>query len=160
MPRVERETVVAVAPEVAFDFVADPRNALRWMHNFTRFDPADSAVRGVGARVTAGGTVMGVPITTTLEVVDFERPRRLGSRTTGRLRSHSVWSFASAEGGTRVTFTGEYDLPAMLLRLVGGGLIERELEKNAEMSFGSYPSPQSRSAMPTATIRCPFRRRS
>jgi carbon monoxide dehydrogenase subunit G len=137
VPKVERSATIAVAPDVAFDFVADPTNALRWMHNFTRFEPESPARRGVGTRVTATGSVLGMPITTTLEIVELERPRRLVSRTTGRLKSLSAWEFAPAEGGTRVGFVGDYDLPAGLLRLIGGPLVQRELEKNAEMSLAN-----------------------
>jgi carbon monoxide dehydrogenase subunit G len=137
MPRVERSATIAVAPEAAFDFVADPANALRWMHNFSRFEPEDPARSGVGARVTATGSVMGMPITTTLEIVELERPRRLVSRTTGRLKSMSAWEFGPADGGTRVAFVGDYDLPAGLMRLIGGPLVQRELEKNAEMSLAN-----------------------
>src|SRR5438876_8211747 len=111
MPRVERSAAIAVEPAVAFDFVADPRNALRWMHGFTRFEPEDPGHVGVGTRVKAGGTVMGIPITTTLEVVELERPRRLVSRTSGRLKSLSTWLFAPEGAGTRVSFVGEYDVP-------------------------------------------------
>ena len=137
MPRVERSAVIGVAPEVAFDYVADASTALRWMHGFTRFDPADPSMRGVGARVNASGTVFGFPVATTLEITEFERPRRLGSRTTGRLKSTSVWEFAPADGGTLVTFRGEYDVPGGLLRMIGGSMVERELEKNAEMSLSN-----------------------
>jgi len=137
MPRVERAATIAVAPEVAFDFVADPANALRWMHNFSRFEPEIPGQRGVGARVTATGTVMGMPVTTTLEIVELERPRRLVSRTTGRLKSLSAWEFAPAAGGTLVGFVGDYDLPTGLMRLIGGPLVQRELEKNAEMSLAN-----------------------
>ena len=137
MPRVERSATIAVAPEAAFAYVADPTNALRWMHGFTRFEPSQPGVPGVGARVNASGTVFGFPVATTLEVVEYEPPKRLGSRTTGRLKSHSVWEFAPADGGTLVTFRGEYDVPSGLLRMLGGSLVDRELEKNAEMSLAN-----------------------
>jgi carbon monoxide dehydrogenase subunit G len=135
MPLVERSTTIAVPPERAFGFVADASNALRWMHNFTRFEPEGPDAYGLGARVRATGMVLGFPVATTLEIVEFDPPRRLVSRTTGRLRSHSTWEFAPAEGGTRVTFTGEYDVPGGLLRLIGGPLVQRELETNAEISL-------------------------
>ena len=137
MPRVERWATISVAPEVAFDFVADPANALRWMHNFSRFEPEEPGRRGVGTRVTATGSVMGMPVTTTLEIIELERPRRLVSRTTGRLKSVSTWQFEPAAEGTRVGFLGDYDLPTGLMRLIGGPLVQRELEKNAEMSLAN-----------------------
>jgi carbon monoxide dehydrogenase subunit G len=137
MPRVERSATVGAAPETVFAFVADPTNSLRWMHGFTKFEPVDPTKTGVGARVNASGSVFGFPVATTLEIVDFDPPKRLGSRTTGRLKSYSVWEFAPTPGGTLVTFRGEYDVPSGLLRMVGGPLIERELEKNAEMSLAN-----------------------
>lgn len=140
MPRVERSTTIAVAPEEAFEFVATAENGLRWMHNFTRFTPADPSARGVGARVHATGVVMGMPLSTTLEIIAFDPPTRLVSRTTGRLKSTSTWQFEPDAIGTRVTFVGEYDLPAALLRLIGGGLVQRELEKNAEVSLSNLKS--------------------
>lgn len=137
MPRVERAATIAVDPEVAFAYVAEPSNALRWMHGFSRFEPVDSGQRGVGARVNACGSVFGFPVATTLEIVEYEPPRRLGSRTTGRLKSYSVWEFAPAPDGTLVTFRGEYDVPGGLLRMIGGSMVERELEKNAEVSLSN-----------------------
>jgi hypothetical protein len=32
---------------------------------------------------------------------------------------------------------GDYDLPTGLMRLIGGPLVQRELEKNAEMSLAN-----------------------
>ena len=137
MPRVERSALIRTTPERAFGFVADPDNALRWMHSFSRFDPEQAGHAGLGAKVTATGTVMGIPVTTTLEVVEFDPPRRLSSRTTGRLKSYSTWQFEPADGGTRVTFLGDYDVPGALLRMIGGPLVQRELETNAEKSLSN-----------------------
>ena len=135
MPHVERSIVIAVTPAIAFDFVADYRNALKWMHNFTRFEPETPDTYGLGARVTVTGTAMGIPMTTTMEISAFERPNRLSSRTTGKLTTESTWKFAPEGTGTRATFVGKYDLPGGLIRLVGGHLLQRELETNAEKSL-------------------------
>ena len=135
MPHVERSIDIAVTPATAFDFVADYRNALKWMHNFTRFEPETPESYGLGARVTVTGMAMGIPMTTTMEISAFERPTRLSSRTTGKLATESTWNFAPEGSGTRATFVGKYDLPGGLLRLVGGSLLQRELETNAEKSL-------------------------
>ena len=135
MPTVERSATIAAPPEIVFDFIVDHRNALRWMHNFTRFEPERPNAHGLGARVNAAGTVMGFPMTTTLEITGFERPRRLVSRSTGRLQSTSTWELAPEGEGTRVVFRAEYDLPGPLLRVIGGALVQRELETNAEQSL-------------------------
>jgi uncharacterized membrane protein len=136
MPTVEREVTIARGAAEVFDYVADPGNALRWMHNFTRFD-SESPVVGRGSRVQAAGTLFGFPIATELEIDGFERPGLLSSRTTGRIRSRSIWRFADANGTSRVSFRGEYDLPGALLRMIGVALVQRELEIHAERSLSN-----------------------
>ena len=135
MPQVERSIAIDVTPAAVFDFVADYRNALKWMHNFTRFEPESPDAYGLGARVTVTGTAMGIPMTTTMEINGFDRPVRLSSRTTGKIATESSWNFAPEGSGTRATFIGKYDLPGGLIRLVGGNLLQRELETNAEKSL-------------------------
>jgi carbon monoxide dehydrogenase subunit G len=135
LPRVERQITIAAPRDRVFAFVADHRNALKWMHNFTRFDPVEPGAYGLGAKVDASGLVMGFPIATKLEIVGFDPPRQLVSKTTGRLKSTSTWDFKSEGEGTRVVFTGEYDLPGPLLRMIGGPFVQHELETSAEASL-------------------------
>lgn len=136
MPRTERSIEIAAPVEVVFEYVADFRNALRWMHNFSRFEPEPGTPpRGLGARVQATGTAFGIPVSTRLEVVEYVPNQRLASRTTGRVTSASTWTFEPLPGGTRVTFTGSYELPAILARMIGSGEIERELGQSTEQSL-------------------------
>ncbi|TAK21524.1 MAG: hypothetical protein EPO26_14340 [Chloroflexota bacterium] len=140
MQRIERSIEIKADPAVVFDFVADPLGALSWMHNVTRFEPESSGPPLVGARVTASAIILGIPLTTTLEVTDVDRPHRLASSTAGRLRTRSIWEFAPILDGTRVTFIGEYDVPAALLRLIGGPMALQELESSAETSLRNLKS--------------------
>lgn len=135
MPRVERSAFVAASPERAFAFVAEPANALRWMHGFTQFDAERGGPATLGSRVQATGSVLGIPVTTTLEVVECDPPRRFSSQTTGRLKTYSTWQFEPEGPGTRIRFLGDYDVPGALLRMIGGPLVQRELETNAEKSL-------------------------
>lgn len=107
------EAIEIEAPiEVVFDFVADFKNALLWMHGFTRFEAIGETTRGVGAKVRAIGTLRGFPVTTLLEITEFVANTRLVSVSNSGLRSVSAWSFATTCKGTRVSFEGQYEPPA------------------------------------------------
>src|SRR3972149_9535830 len=97
--------------EEVFEFVADHRNALYYMDHFQSFRPVTPHSYGLGAEVWAGGRLRGIPISTRLRVVAFEKNRRLVSVSTHGIRSASAWSFEPCSGGTRVTFTAEYAWP-------------------------------------------------
>lgn len=138
MLRVERSIDIFAPIERVFAYVADYRTALRWMHNFTRFEPLPGTpTSGLGAQVAVTGTAFGFPVSTTLEIIEFVPERRLVSRSTGRIRTSSEWSFAPTESGTRVTFQSSYDLPAFVERLVGREEIQRELLGGADQSLAN-----------------------
>jgi uncharacterized protein YndB with AHSA1/START domain len=135
VPQIEESIIIEAPVERVFAYVADYRHALEWMHNFTRFEPVGEPTYGRGARVRAAGTVMGLPVEVTLEIVDFEPNRRLVSWSTGMVESRSAWLFEPLDGRTRVTFRGEYRLP-VLLRPVEGRLMA-ELAENARRSLAN-----------------------
>jgi len=77
-----------------------------------------------------------------LEIVEFDPPRRLVSRSNGRIRSQTTWSLTPVESGTLVTFSGDYQLP-LVLRLLGDRAVEtlvgaqiRQSISNLERLFG------------------------
>ena len=136
LTRVESSIEIGVSPATAFEYVADHRNALRWMHGFSRFDPIEGgAAGGLGAQVRATGLAFGIPVSTTLRVVTYEPGARLVSESDGRIRSSSSWTFTELTNGTRVVFAASFDLPSFLVRLVGPETIHAELTKNAERSL-------------------------
>ena len=107
-----KESIDIAAPvETVFDFVADFRNALRWMHGFNRFEPITSQTRGTGAKVRASGRIGGVPISTELEITQYLPNRKIVSVSNHGLKSLSAWLFEPKGTGTKVSFIGYYDLP-------------------------------------------------
>src|SRR6478609_5765968 len=92
---------IAVPVEVAFDFVANPNNGLKFMPNFTKFQCVGPVDRGKGARVEAAGTMFGIQYKTTLEIVEFVLNQKFVSRSTEGVKSTSTWQFKpNADGGT------------------------------------------------------------
>lgn len=123
---------IAVPVEVAFDYVANPQNGLKFMPNFTKFQPVGPVEHGKGAQVEAAGTMFGVNYKTTLEIIEFVPNQKFVSRSTEGVKSTSTWLFKSnAEGGTEVTFASDYTLPGSFLgRLMDKLVMEKEIEKN------------------------------
>ena len=123
---------IAVPVEVAFDFVTNPNNGLKFMPNFSKFEAVSPQDRGKGAKVEAAGTMFGVHYKTTLEITEFVPNQKFVSRSTEGVKSTSTWEFKpNPDGGTEVTFTSDYTLPGSFLgRLMDKLVMEREIEKN------------------------------
>lgn len=71
-----------------------------------------------------------------LEIVEFEPPFRLVSRSGGRVQSRTSWSMVPVERGTLVTFSGDYALP-LALRLVGDRAVETVVGAQVQKSLAN-----------------------
>ena len=130
-----RESIAVSAPiSDVFDLIADYRRALEWMEGFSHFDPLPGPTRGVGARVRAAGTFLGFTIETELEIVEYEPPYRLVSRSAGPIKALTTWLISENETGTQVTFNGDYILP-LALRLAGDRAFEQVLASQIRRSL-------------------------
>ena len=149
MAHVEDSVVIPVPMVDVFDLISDSRCALNWMEGFSRFELLPGPSTGVGARVRAAGTFLGFTLETELEIVEYERPHRLVSRTAGPIRSITAWVLSETDAGTLVTFTGDYSLP-LALRVAGDrafeqvvvGQIHRSLLKLKQLCSPGAPGPQ------------------
>ena len=132
MAEIVKAIDIAVPVEVAFDFVANPHNGLKFMPNFTKFQPVGLPDHGKGAKVEAAGTMFGVQYRTTLEIIEFVQNERFVSRSTEGVKSTSTWQFKSLpDGGTEVTFASDYSLPGGFLgRFMDKLVMEKEIERN------------------------------
>lgn len=126
LAKIAMQVDIAAPVDLVFDFVADYRNALYYMHQFQSFEPVTAQTFGLGARVKASGRLRGIPVSTELEVVVFEKDRRLVSVSQRGLRSVSKWSFEPQGSATRVTFSAEFAVPRLPL---AGAVVEKLLEE-------------------------------
>lgn len=131
MSQITKAIDISLPPQQVFDYIADFRNSLNYMPNFTKFDAIGSIARGLGATVEAEGHFLGMSIKTVLEIVEFEENRRLVSRSTQGVKSISIWDLKPLpDGGTEVTFTSEYSLPGRMLGwMLDRLLVEKDVEK-------------------------------
>ncbi|MBX6772855.1 MAG: SRPBCC family protein [Chloroflexi bacterium] len=118
MAHVDESAIVPAPVEQVFAVIADYRRALEWMEGFTAFDLLPGPERGIGARVRAVGSLLGLTMESELEIVAYHPPHRLVSRSVRPVRSETAWELEPAGEGTRVRFTGDYSLP-LALRIAG-----------------------------------------
>jgi ribosome-associated toxin RatA of RatAB toxin-antitoxin module len=59
MARVEEQAIIPAPIDQVFDLIADHRRALDWLEGFTRFELVSGPERGVGARVSTEGRMLG-----------------------------------------------------------------------------------------------------
>jgi uncharacterized membrane protein len=118
--------------ETVFEFVINPHNALKYMANFSKFQPIGQPEQGLGAKVDAAGSFLGMHIHTQLEIVEFEQNKKFMSRSSSGVKSQSTWFFRSLpSGSTEVTFASEYTVPGRKLGwLLDKLLVEKDVEKN------------------------------
>jgi Polyketide cyclase / dehydrase and lipid transport len=75
--RIEGEIVIDRPVDEVFDFVADARNELRYNPRMLRAEKLTPGPIGLGTRFRDEIRSMGRPAEITIEVIGYERPRRL-----------------------------------------------------------------------------------
>jgi carbon monoxide dehydrogenase subunit G len=131
MARIEGEILIGRPAEEVFDFVADSRNEPSFNPAMTGVELLTPLPIGVGtrfgARMGRAGTQMLV------ELTEFDRPHRLGSRTTSSMMQTSgALTFAAHGDGTVMSWDWQVR-PKGWMRILGplfgplGGRMERRI---------------------------------
>jgi uncharacterized protein YndB with AHSA1/START domain len=126
MTRIAGEVTVAAPVEEVFDLVADERNEPRYNPRITRVEMLTPEPVGAGSRFRAVPRSVGPKGEMLLEIVAYDRPRRLHNvvRST-YLSVAGDLTFTPHDGGTRLRWdwdlqlSGRLRLLSPVLRLVG-----------------------------------------
>ena len=103
-------TIEAPVAEV-FDIVADERNEPRYNPRIVRAEKVSKGPVGRGARFVAEPKSMGPKGEMTLEVVEYDRPRRLHNVVrSSYMQVDGTLTFAEVDGGTRLSWDWDMDL--------------------------------------------------
>jgi len=131
--RLERDIVIGRPVAEVFAYVSEPANLPSWQ-------PAVAEVRRPEGELAAGSsfgetrTFVGKRFETTVEVVELEPDRSFAIRVVGGPVPISVrHSFEPADGGTRVTISGEVELRGALR--VAGALMAKAAAHDAGASL-------------------------
>ncbi len=136
----EASTRIAVAPERAFDFVADHRNVGRVLEGITRWEPLDPDHRqGRGARYDVEMRTFGIPLANRLVLDAWERPRRIGWRSeSGLIAQRGGWTFEpGGDAGTRVTLRIAYEPPLAAAGNLFAGSADRLVRRRLERALAA-----------------------
>lgn len=124
MTRIEGTIVIAAHPQDVFDFVADERNEPLFNRDMVGVEKLTPEPIGLGTRWSTTlasrgrGGRRGRPITMTVEVVDYDRPTRLGTRSTlSTAVITGALTFAPHPSGTRLSWSWDVS-PKGALRLL------------------------------------------
>lgn len=127
---------VARPPTAVFEFMDVPENQ-------ARISPRLSAVETTGVfdngakRASYAYRLLGLSFAGEVRGVDHEPPERITFEMSGDIEGHIEWAFEDAAGGTRVTYSAEYDLglprPVLwVLHPVVDWFNQREIDRTLE----------------------------
>jgi uncharacterized protein YndB with AHSA1/START domain len=129
MVQIRGETVIARPVGEVFDFVADERNEPKYNPHMMRVEKTTPGPVGIGTRWAATIESRGRPVAMAMEITEYRRPSRLGTRTsmsTGEI--NGTVTFEPCPLGTRLRWSWELRLKGVvnLLTPVIGWLGQRQ----------------------------------
>jgi ligand-binding SRPBCC domain-containing protein len=112
-------------PELAFDYFADHRHVAAVLDGVSKWEPAGSKTRGIGARYNVELMVLGLPLKSVLRLDRWKRPAEIGwVSESGPIRQQGWFTFKKVGDGVRVELRIAYEPPASFV----GAAIARRLD--------------------------------
>ena len=123
--RITESFFVEAAPAAVFDYMTDPSKLAEWQTSKTSVEQLTEGPPRRGTRVRERTKPPGRrEFEQVVEFTEFDRPRRFHVHVVeGPFPIDGTWSFEPADGGTRVDFCAEGELPRGLRLL--GPVVER-----------------------------------
>jgi polyketide cyclase/dehydrase/lipid transport protein len=114
--RVGAEVILPAGPEAAWGTLVQWEEQPAWMVDAASVRVVSADREGVGARIAARTRIFGLPIVTdTLEVVEWDPPRRLVLVRRGFVRGSGTWELEPAPGGSTFRWTEDIRVPVPVL---------------------------------------------
>ena len=136
--KVEREIEIAAAPEDVYAVLTDADRLADWVTIHEELIEAPEGPLRKGSKLTQRLKLAGKRFTVTWTVVENERARRVVWEGRGpmRTRASAIYQLAPGAGGTRFSYTNEYELPGGPLGRLAGPVVARatagELDRSLE----------------------------
>ena len=119
MIRIKGDIVIGRPVEDVFDYVADQRNEPPYNAQMRLAEKISDGPIGVGTQYRAEVVSGSRPVSMVIEVTEYERPRRLASKTTmSSMDIAYILTFEPVREGTRMRWSGEIE-PHGMLKLMG-----------------------------------------
>jgi carbon monoxide dehydrogenase subunit G len=133
MAKIEASDVINCPVGEVFAFATDLDKMAEWMDEIVEIEKASEGPIAVGTTFNAVISFMGRRIETGHEVTAYEDERRFAFKiTSGPVRGEITLSFATVEGGTKVTASAEGDSAGILgtAELIWTRLARRQYQNN------------------------------
>ena len=119
------EVTVKCPPERAFDYFADHRHVAAVLDGVSRWEPAGTKTKGVGARYEVEMKALGLPLKSVLRLNRWRRPHEIGwISESGLIKQEGGFTFKKVKDGVRIQLRIAYEPPASFL----GGAIAGRLD--------------------------------
>ena len=115
MPACKQRVAVACKLEDAFEYVADWKNLKNFLPMFVSISPTTVVQYGPGASFDILLSIAKTEISTSMDVVEFFKNRRIVMKSSRGIRMKLVMEFKDVGGKVLVTFEMEYDIPPGLI---------------------------------------------
>ena len=129
--RLSRRTSVDRPPSAVFDLISDPDRYPEFFVGITRWEPASSKRRGVGARFRARMKVGSIEAGGMVRVTEWQRDRRIAWTSERGIPQRGGWRLRKRDGGTELTLEIEADLSGgpvgRVVDLVVGRIVGRNM---------------------------------
>lgn len=135
MVNVETSVLINQPIEKVFEFVTTPENDAQWYIGVESRDHTPGEPAGVGSTSQSTMRFLGVEVTVTWEVTEYEPPTKIEVKSIeGPVSIEAEYTFeAITEGQTKVTVEGEADVAGLFS--LAEPLVERMAQRQWEASF-------------------------
>jgi len=127
--RVKESVVISAPPQLVWDYLADPKNYLPFMHGITRWEVTSRNPSGLGARYRMLMKVASAEVGGLIEIVEFHEPRDMAWSSVTGIDQRGRWRLRETDDGrTRVEFRFAYGvagagIPGRIAELVAAPTI-------------------------------------
>ncbi len=135
MAEVSDSIVVRAPVEPTFRYLTDYTHALEWMDGMTEFKLLGGPATGIGARARATQRMLGMAVSVELRIVEYKENQKVVSVSSGPVRSVSTWLFEPVDGGTRVTFRGDYRFSVPFMVPFADSILKSEVASHISRSL-------------------------
>lgn len=134
--RLRESTVISAEPQLVWDYIADPSNALHYMHGVTRWEVQGDRPSGLGARYRMLMRVGSAEVGGLVEIVEWNEPRDMAWSSVTGIDQRGRWRLRpTPDGRTRVEFRFAYGvagsgITGWIAELVGAPTVSSHLRRS------------------------------
>lgn len=136
MIEVSESTVIDAPVEVVFAFMDDPRNHVTVTPSLAEARNVEPLDNG-GKRLDYTFRMAGVALDGELVETTHEPDERIVFEMRGQLTGEIDLAFEAVDGGTRLTYTGRYEIPGRVLSAVAGPFVRRYNERELRTTLAN-----------------------